>query len=121
MPLIIGVPRETFAGETRVATVPEVVTKLKKQGYQVVVESGAGQLSNIGDDEYREAGAEVLGSAAEVWSKALFLEGPAGIGPAARARGLAAWWVDARGTLSMTPAARQVTTWVRAEAGLSPP
>lgn len=58
---------------------------------------------------------------AEVWSKALFLEGPAGIGPAARARGLAAWWVDARGTLSMTPAARQVTTWVRAEAGLSPP
>jgi thiamine biosynthesis lipoprotein len=58
---------------------------------------------------------------AEVWSKALFIEGPAGIGPAARARGLAAWWVDAEGALSMTPAARQVTTWVRAEAGLSPP
>ena len=70
MPLIIGVPRETFAGETRVATVPEVVQKLIKQGYQVVVESGAGNLSNIGDDEYRAAGAEVLGSAAEVWSKA---------------------------------------------------
>jgi H+-translocating NAD(P) transhydrogenase subunit alpha len=70
MPLIIGVPRETFAGETRVATVPEVVQKLIKQGYQVVVESGAGNLSNISDDEYRAAGAEVLGSAAEVWSKA---------------------------------------------------
>jgi H+-translocating NAD(P) transhydrogenase subunit alpha len=70
MPLIIGVPRETFAGETRVATVPEVVQKLIKQGYQVVVESGAGNLSNISDDEYRAAGAEVLGSAADVWSKA---------------------------------------------------
>ncbi|HTH94058.1 MAG TPA: Re/Si-specific NAD(P)(+) transhydrogenase subunit alpha [Rhodocyclaceae bacterium] len=70
MPLIIGVPRETFAGETRVATVPEVVQKLIKQGYQIVVESGAGNLSNISDDEYRAAGAEILGSAAEVWSKA---------------------------------------------------
>ncbi|MDR2838408.1 MAG: Re/Si-specific NAD(P)(+) transhydrogenase subunit alpha [Azonexus sp.] len=70
MPLIIGVPRETFSGETRVATVPEVVQKLKKQGYQVVVEAGAGALANIGDDGYREAGAEVLASAREVWSKA---------------------------------------------------
>jgi NAD(P) transhydrogenase subunit alpha len=70
MPLIIGVPRETFAGETRVATVPEVVQKLIKQGYQVVVETGAGNLSNISDDEYRTAGAEVLNSAADVWAKA---------------------------------------------------
>jgi len=53
---------------------------------------------------------------AEIWSKALFLEGPAQIGAVARSRGLAAWWVDADGSLSMTPAARQLTTWVRAEA-----
>jgi thiamine biosynthesis lipoprotein len=53
---------------------------------------------------------------AEVWSKALFLDGPAAIGEGARRRGLAAWWVDGSGELSMTPAARLRTTWVRAEA-----
>jgi FAD:protein FMN transferase len=53
---------------------------------------------------------------AEVWSKALFLEGAGGIAAVARRRGLAAWWVTDGGELSMTPAARQRTTWVRAEA-----
>jgi FAD:protein FMN transferase len=56
---------------------------------------------------------------AEIWSKALFLEGSLQIGATARARGLAAWWVDVDGDLSMTPAARERTTWVRAEAGAS--
>jgi thiamine biosynthesis lipoprotein len=53
---------------------------------------------------------------AEVWSKALFLEGADGIATVARRRGLAAWWITVDGDLSMTPAARQQTTWVRAEA-----
>jgi thiamine biosynthesis lipoprotein len=53
---------------------------------------------------------------AEVWSKALFLEGAARIGPRARAMGLAAWWVREDGSLEMTPAARQRTAWVRSEA-----
>jgi len=53
---------------------------------------------------------------AEVWSKALFLAGAADIGGVARRRGLAAWWVDDSGDLSMTPAARQQTSWVRTEA-----
>lgn len=52
---------------------------------------------------------------AEVWTKALFLAGRAGIGPEARARGFAVWWVEADGSLHMTPAARQLTTWTRAE------
>jgi thiamine biosynthesis lipoprotein len=56
---------------------------------------------------------------AEVWSKALFVEGPDPIGARARSRGLAAWWIEAAGGLSMTPAARQRTTWVRAEARAS--
>lgn len=51
----------------------------------------------------------------EVWSKALFLEGAAGIASAARRRGLAAWWIGTDGSLEMTPAARQRTTWVAAE------
>lgn len=53
---------------------------------------------------------------AEVWSKALFLEGTRGIAMAARRQGLAAWWIDDAGELSMTPAARMRTTWVRSEA-----
>lgn len=48
---------------------------------------------------------------AEIWTKALFLEGVAGIAPAARARGLAAWWVTSDGALEMTPAARVRTIW----------
>ena len=48
----------------------------------------------------------------EVWSKALFLAGRDGIGEEARARGLAAWWVDDGGRLGMTPEARQCSVWV---------
>ena len=48
----------------------------------------------------------------EVWSKALFLAGRGGIGPEARTRGLAAWWVDAGGHLGMTPEARLCSEWV---------
>ena len=50
---------------------------------------------------------------AEVWSKALFLEGRRGIGDLARGRGLAAWWVESGGELRMTPAARVMTDWTR--------
>jgi FAD:protein FMN transferase len=50
---------------------------------------------------------------AEVWSKALFLVGRAGIAEVARGRGLAAWWIDADGELAMTPAARVRTVWTR--------
>jgi thiamine biosynthesis lipoprotein len=53
---------------------------------------------------------------AEVWSKALFLEGARAIAHAARARGLAAWWIAEDGALEMTPAARVRTTWVASEA-----
>ena len=68
MPLTIGVPRETAAGEKRVATVPEVVEKLIKLGFAVAVESGAGDAANISDDAYRAAGAEIVADAATLWS-----------------------------------------------------
>ena len=56
---------------------------------------------------------------AEVWSKALFLEGWRGIGDLARGRGLAAWWVETGGELRMTPAARVMTDWTREPAATS--
>ena len=66
MPQLIGVPRETFAGEKRVATVPEVVEKLIKLGFRVAIESGAGEAANFTDDAYRAAGAEVV---QDVWTR----------------------------------------------------
>jgi len=67
MPQLIGVPRETAAGEKRVATVPEVVEKLIKLGFRIAVESGAGDAANFSDDTYRAAGAEVV---RDVWTSA---------------------------------------------------
>jgi H+-translocating NAD(P) transhydrogenase subunit alpha len=68
MPQVIGVPKETAAGEKRVATVPEVVAKLIKLGFKVAVQSGAGDAANFSDDAYRAAGAEVVDSAAALWA-----------------------------------------------------
>jgi proton-translocating NAD(P)+ transhydrogenase subunit alpha len=55
----VGVPKETAAGERRVALVPELVTKLSSSGIAVVVEAGAGEAASFTDDAFREAGAEL--------------------------------------------------------------
>ena len=68
--MLIGVPREIAAGEKRVASVPDVVEKLAKLGFTVAVQSGAGDAANFADDTYRAAGAQVLPSAADIWSTA---------------------------------------------------
>jgi thiamine biosynthesis lipoprotein len=53
---------------------------------------------------------------AEVWSKTLFLAGRSGVAALARSRGIAAWWIVADGSVEMTPAARERTIWLAAEA-----
>src|SRR3954463_64670 len=70
MSQLIGVPRESAAGEKRVATVPEVVEKLVKLGFRVAVQSGAGDAANFADDTYRAAGAEIGAEAASLWARA---------------------------------------------------
>jgi len=70
MPQVIGVPREIFPGEKRVATVPDVVEKLLKLGFSVTVQSGAGEAATIGDDAYRAAGATIVPDAASLWAAA---------------------------------------------------
>ena len=55
----IGVPKETAAGERRVALVPDLVTKLTGSGIAVVVEPGAGEAASFTDEAFREAGAEL--------------------------------------------------------------
>ena len=58
--MIIGIPRETRLGETRVAATPETVKKLAASGkHQIVVESGAGTLSSIPDADFQVAGARI--------------------------------------------------------------
>jgi NAD(P) transhydrogenase subunit alpha len=70
MPSIIGIPKETYAGEKRVATAPEVVTKLIGLGFAVTVESRAGDGASFFDDAYATAGAKIAATAAELWSSA---------------------------------------------------
>jgi H+-translocating NAD(P) transhydrogenase subunit alpha len=70
MAQVIGVPKETFPGEKRVATVPDVVQKLAKLGFGVLVQSGAGEGANIADDAYAAAGARIVPDAGAVWQGA---------------------------------------------------
>ncbi|MGV6807303.1 MAG: Re/Si-specific NAD(P)(+) transhydrogenase subunit alpha [bacterium] len=67
--MIISVPSETRQGETRVALVPANVQALIKIGLEVIVESGAGEKAGFPDNEYREAGAQIV-SRDEAFSKA---------------------------------------------------
>ena len=64
----IGVPKETAAGERRVALVPEVVGKLKAKGLDVVVQSDAGADAMLTDAAFVDAGAKIAKDAAEVWN-----------------------------------------------------
>jgi H+-translocating NAD(P) transhydrogenase subunit alpha len=63
----IGVPKETATGEHRVALVPEVVSKLKGKGLDVVVQGDAGADAMLTDAAFTDAGAQIATDAAEVW------------------------------------------------------
>jgi len=68
--MIVGVPRETYPGERRVALVPAVLANLAKAGLQVLVESGAGAAAGYPDTEYSDKGAKIAASRAEVFAQA---------------------------------------------------
>ncbi len=68
--MIVGVPKEIKKDEYRVALVPSGVATLKKEGHAILVQAGAGKGSNILDDEYAKAGASLVRSAEEVYSRA---------------------------------------------------
>ncbi|HNM94412.1 MAG: Re/Si-specific NAD(P)(+) transhydrogenase subunit alpha [Mycobacterium sp.] len=57
--MLIGIPRESLPGETRVAATPQTVGQLIKLGYTVVVESGAGAAASFSDSAFADAGAEI--------------------------------------------------------------
>jgi proton-translocating NAD(P)+ transhydrogenase subunit alpha len=68
--MIVGVPRETYPGERRVALVPVVIPNLAKAGIEVVIEAGAGIEAGFPDAEYAAKGAKVLNTRAEVFAAA---------------------------------------------------
>ncbi|WP_435771485.1 Re/Si-specific NAD(P)(+) transhydrogenase subunit alpha [Nocardioides sp. SYSU DS0651] len=65
--MLIGIPRESKPGETLVAATAKTATQLTNLGYDVVVESGAGELADQADSAFTEAGIRV-GSSADVWA-----------------------------------------------------
>ncbi|MFM7660460.1 MAG: Re/Si-specific NAD(P)(+) transhydrogenase subunit alpha [Betaproteobacteria bacterium] len=65
--MLIGVPREIYPGEKRVATVPDVVSKLIKLGFEVQIERGAGELADLSDAAFIEAGASIAADAQALW------------------------------------------------------
>src|SRR5215203_4146363 len=65
----VGVPKEIAEGERRVGLVPETVGRLVKDGFEVLVETGAGQDYNL-DENYEESGAKIASEAGEVYGEA---------------------------------------------------
>jgi NAD(P) transhydrogenase subunit alpha len=63
----IGVPKETAAGEHRVALVPEVISKLAAKGLEMLVQAGAGEDALLPDAAFAHAGARIASDAREVW------------------------------------------------------
>lgn len=66
----IGVPREIFAGEARVAVTPEVTGELRNLGFEISIESSAGEPASFSDNAFRDAGADIAASAASLYADA---------------------------------------------------
>ena len=66
----IGTPKELFEGEARVAMTPDSALQLQKLGHDCVIESGAGVPAGFKDADYKQAGVEVVKTAAALWKAA---------------------------------------------------
>lgn len=90
--LLVGVPRETAHGETRVAATPDTVKRLTRAGIDVAVERGAGATAFLSDDAFAAAGARVVGRAealaADVVATVRGLPDASGVRPGAVVIGL---------------------------------
>jgi NAD(P) transhydrogenase subunit alpha len=78
--MIVGVLRESYPGERRVALVPSVLPALSKNGMEVVIEKGAGEAAGFDDTAYEDAGARLAASRDEVFSSAHILVQVRGLG-----------------------------------------
>ncbi len=78
--MVIGIPKESFPGERRVALIPAVVPSLTKAGLDVLLESGAGQSAGFSDSDYEEKGARISPSRREVFGSADIIVQVLGLG-----------------------------------------
>jgi len=67
--VVIGVPKEIYPGENRVAMVPDIAGKLIKKGFEVLIQSDAGLNAGFTNQEYEKAGVKVLSDLQELYSK----------------------------------------------------
>ncbi len=70
----IGVPKEIINNENRVAMTPSGVLSLKEGGHELYIETGAGIGSGFSDQQYREAGAQIVSTAEEAWTKDMVMK-----------------------------------------------
>jgi len=70
----IGIPKESFLNENRIALVPHSIYKLVAMGHRVLIESGAGQGANFSDIDFSEAGAEVTVSREEIFQSDIIIK-----------------------------------------------
>ncbi|MBE7479172.1 MAG: Re/Si-specific NAD(P)(+) transhydrogenase subunit alpha [Polyangiaceae bacterium] len=68
--MLVAIPREVRPGERRVAATPETTARLRKLGFDVAIQSGAGEKASFADQDYEKAGARVVTDVEELWSSA---------------------------------------------------
>ncbi|WP_346293477.1 Re/Si-specific NAD(P)(+) transhydrogenase subunit alpha [Sphaerothrix gracilis] len=69
-PRKVGVPKEVFPGEARVAVTPETAKKLQKLGFEVIVQTGAGAAASFSDAAYQQAGCQIYSDVRSLWTDA---------------------------------------------------
>ena len=69
-PNTIGIPKEIFENEARVAATPDTVKKLQKLGFEILIQSGAGESANFSDEAYERVGCKILPDAQSLWEQA---------------------------------------------------
>lgn len=65
----IGIPKEIFEGECRVAATPDTATKLQKLGFEILIESGAGENSNFPDSAYEQVNCQIVTDTETLWKE----------------------------------------------------
>ncbi len=68
--MLVAIPREVRPGERRVAATPESTARLKKLGFDVAIETGAGEKASFSDEDYQAAGASIVTDVTELWASA---------------------------------------------------
>ena len=69
-PSTIGVPKEIYENEARVAATPDTVKKLQKLGFEILIQSGAGESANFPDEAYEKVGCKIIPDAQSLWEQA---------------------------------------------------